>query len=105
MHMFFDCALAAVVWSQLGVLIPDGHFSISCLHPPLPSPPTSGGLALPPSCGRSGRRAKIWCSIASLRSLATFLLAVVMTSRFGGGGSRLLIAQPWTPYAPSLFLE
>jgi hypothetical protein len=37
-HMFFDCALVAAVWAQLGVLIPVGSFSIWCLHPLLPSP-------------------------------------------------------------------
>jgi hypothetical protein len=33
-HLFFDCDLAVAVWSQLGVNVPPGRFSIWDLSPP-----------------------------------------------------------------------
>jgi hypothetical protein len=38
-HLFFDCSLAASVWTLLEVSIPDGQFSIWDIHPPPDSGP------------------------------------------------------------------
>jgi hypothetical protein len=50
-HMLFDCCLAAAVWARLGVLIPDGDFSVWRLPAP---------VAVPAHVWRAGVAAILW---------------------------------------------